>query len=147
VTFLSLPGLDNVARTAGMVAVLFAAFAMAATGLAVLRHKADLERPVPQIGVEGLMVISVRLLAACLVSPINLSPQRRTIALSLPVVFLAYSIIGFITGITLYALRGASLTDPTLNKNSFEDYTRWTVVGVVGALAGIVTTSMLVLRR
>jgi L-asparagine transporter-like permease len=113
-----------------MVAVLFAAFAMAATGVAVLRHKADLERPVPHIGVEGLMVIS-----------------RRTIALSLPVVFLAYSIIGFITGLTLYALRGASLTDPTLTKNSFEDYTRWTVVGVVGALAGIVTTSMLVLRR
>jgi hypothetical protein len=62
VTFLSLPGLDSVARTAGMVAVLFAAFSMAATGVAVLRHKADLERPVPHVGVEGLMVISVRLL-------------------------------------------------------------------------------------
>ncbi|KIM38706.1 hypothetical protein M413DRAFT_29942 [Hebeloma cylindrosporum] len=130
VTFLSLPGLDSVARTAGMVAVLFAAFSMAATGVAVLRHKADLERPVPHVGVEGLMVIS-----------------RRTVALSLPVVFLAYALIGFITGITLYGLRGASLADPNLPKNSFEDYTRWTVVGVVGALAGIVTTSMLVLRR
>jgi len=66
VTFLSLPGLDSVARTAGMVAVLFAAFSMGATGVAVLRHKTDLERPVPHVGVEGLMVISVRLLFLCL---------------------------------------------------------------------------------
>jgi len=43
-----------------MVAVLFAAFAMAATGVAVLRHKTDLERPIPHVGVEGLMVVSVR---------------------------------------------------------------------------------------
>ncbi|KDR84460.1 hypothetical protein GALMADRAFT_714456 [Galerina marginata CBS 339.88] len=129
VTFLSLPGLDAVARTAGMVAVLFAAFTMAATGVAVLRHKADLERP-PHVGVEGLMVVS-----------------RRSIALSLPLVFLAYSIIGFITGIVLYTLRGVSVTDPSTHKNAFEDYTRWTVVGVVGGLAGIVTTSMLLVRR
>ena len=72
VTFLSLPGLDSVARTAGMVAVLFAAFSMAATGVAVLRHKADLERPISHVGVEGLMVISVRLLSCvCSVGALN----------------------------------------------------------------------------
>ncbi|PPQ77168.1 hypothetical protein CVT25_010796 [Psilocybe cyanescens] len=129
VTFLSLPGLDSVARTAGMVAVLFAAFAMVATGVAVLRHKADMERP-PNVGIEGFMVIS-----------------RRSVALSLPVVFLAYSIIAFISGIVLYTVRGSALTDPSLTKNAFEDYTRWTVVGIVGALAGIVTTSMILFRK
>jgi len=113
-----------------MVAVLFAAFTMVATGVAVLRHKTDLERRVPHIGVEGLMVVS-----------------RRTVALSLPLVFLAYSIIAFVTGIVLYSYRGVSITDPSSPKNPFEDYMHWTVVGVVGGLAGIVTTSLLLFRR
>ena len=56
-TFLSLPGLDAFSRSAGMVAILFAAFSMAATGLAIFRHKADLERPISHVGV---MVITVR---------------------------------------------------------------------------------------
>ena len=60
VTLLSLPGLDSIARTTGMVAVVFAAFAMAATGVAVLRHKADMERPLSRMtGIEGLMLITV----------------------------------------------------------------------------------------
>jgi len=42
-----------------MVAGLFAAFAVAATGVAVLRHKADLERPISHLGVEGIAGISV----------------------------------------------------------------------------------------
>lgn len=61
VTFLSLPGLDGFTRTPSMVAVLFAAFAVAATGVAVLRHKADLERPISYAGVEGIVGISVSL--------------------------------------------------------------------------------------
>jgi hypothetical protein len=65
VTFLSLPGLDSVARTAGMVAVVFATFSLVATGVAILRHKADLERPISHVGIEGLMVISVRKFACC----------------------------------------------------------------------------------
>ncbi|KAF8165963.1 hypothetical protein B0H34DRAFT_648053 [Crassisporium funariophilum] len=130
VTFLCLPGLDAFSRTAGMVAILFASFSMAATVVAIFRHKADLERPASHVGVEGLMMIS-----------------RRTVVLSLPMVFLAYSIIGFITGIVLYSFRGVTVTNPTMPKSAFEDYTRWTVVGVVGALAGLVTTSMLLLKR
>jgi len=59
VTFLSLPGLDGITRTPAMVAILFAAFAIAASGVAVLRHKADLERPVSHIGVEGIVGVSV----------------------------------------------------------------------------------------
>jgi hypothetical protein len=59
VTFLSLPGLDGITRTPAMVAILFAAFAIAASGVAVLRHKADLERPVSYIGIEGIVGVSV----------------------------------------------------------------------------------------
>ncbi|KAF9476779.1 hypothetical protein BDN70DRAFT_949891 [Pholiota conissans] len=130
VTFLSLPGLDNVARTAGMVAVVFATFSLVATGVAILRHKTDLERPISLVGIEGLMVIS-----------------RRTVALSLPMVFLAYALIGVITGLILYTFRGAPIGSPSPGgKSSFEDYVRWSIVGVVGALAGIMTTSLLVLR-
>ena len=60
VTFLSLPGLDTFSRTTGMVAILFAAFSMAATGLAIFKHKTDLERPISHVGIEGMMVITVR---------------------------------------------------------------------------------------
>jgi hypothetical protein len=60
VTFLSLPGLDAFSRITGMVAILFAAFSMAATVVAIFRHKADLERPISHVGIEGMMVISVR---------------------------------------------------------------------------------------
>ena len=59
-TFLSLPGLDAFSRTTGMVAILFAAFSMAATVVAIFRHKADLERPMSHVGIEGMMVITVR---------------------------------------------------------------------------------------
>ena len=59
-TFLSLPGLDTFSRSVGIVAILFAAFSMAATVLAIFKHKADLERPISHVGVEGRMVISVR---------------------------------------------------------------------------------------
>jgi len=112
-----------------MVAGLFAAFAVAATGVAVLRHKADLERPNSYMGVEGIVGIS-----------------RRTIALSLPVVFLAYSIVAFVAALTLYSFRGNTVENP-LPKSPFDDYTRWIVVGVLGGLAGILTTSFLLLRR
>jgi hypothetical protein len=57
-TFLSLPGLDAFSWTTGMVAILFAAFSMVATVVAIFRHKADLERPISHI--EGMMVITVR---------------------------------------------------------------------------------------
>ena len=67
--------------------------------------------------------------------------------LSLPLVLLVYSIIAFITGIVLYSFRGVELSDPSMTRKPFEDYTRWGVVSVVGALAGMVTTSVLLFRR
>ena len=59
VTFISLPGLDSFSRTAGMVAIVFATFSMVATVVAIFRHKADLERPISNVGFEGMMIITV----------------------------------------------------------------------------------------
>ena len=42
-----------------MVVILFAAFSMAATIVAIFRHEADLERPLSHVGIEGMMMISV----------------------------------------------------------------------------------------
>jgi H+/Cl- antiporter ClcA len=67
--------------------------------------------------------------------------------MSLPLVFLVYAIIGFVTGIVLYSFRGVAVTDPFGQERPFEDYTKWTVVGVLGGLAGMLTTSLFLLRR
>ncbi|KAJ3567977.1 hypothetical protein NP233_g6017 [Leucocoprinus birnbaumii] len=44
VTFLSLPGIDSVARGVGLVATLFASFSMAATLVAIFRYKSDVKK-------------------------------------------------------------------------------------------------------
>ncbi len=67
--------------------------------------------------------------------------------MSLPVVFLVYAVIAFVSGIALYSFRGVTSTDKNLVEHHFEDYTRWTVVGVIGGLTGILFTSLLILRR
>lgn len=147
VTFLSLPGLDNVSRIAGFVAILFASFSMASTVVALFRYKADLERPVSHIGGEGLMMLSVRCTFYQPSILYSRGEQRRSVVMSLPLVFLAYSIVGFVVGVVLYSFRGVSISDPSMTEHQFDDYTRWTVVGVLGGLAGMLTTSLLLLRR
>ena len=103
VTFLSLPGMDGIARSVSMVAVLFAAFVVAATWVAILRHKADLERPIAHVGVEGIVGISVTLtLFTTRFSCADFLQQRRIIALSLPLVFLAHSFLALVPAITPY---------------------------------------------
>jgi len=43
-----------------MVAILsFAAFSMAVAVVAIFGHKADLERPISHVGIEGMVVISI----------------------------------------------------------------------------------------
>jgi len=128
VTFLSLPGLDNLARIAGFVAILCASFSITSTAVSVFRFKGELERPTASVGMEGLMLLS-----------------RRSFVMSLPLVFLAYAIIGFVTGVVWYSYRG-SLTDPLLPTRPFDDYTRWMAVGVLGGVAGVLSTALL-LRR
>jgi len=70
VTFLSLSGFDSFSRFMAMVAIFFSAFSIAATVVAIFRHKTDSERPISYM---------------------------RTVVLSLPLVLLVYSIIAFIT--------------------------------------------------
>jgi hypothetical protein len=101
-----------------MVAILFAAFSMAAMVVAIFRHKADLERPISHIvGIEGMMVITVRDFASKRRIELMchrflfffdniILIQRRTVILSLPLVLLVYSIMAFVTGIVYTRLEG-----------------------------------------
>ncbi|TDL30084.1 hypothetical protein BD410DRAFT_51905 [Rickenella mellea] len=130
VTFLALPGLDNVARTAGFVAIIASIASLASSVLAFFRHQSDVAR-IHIAGHEGIF----------------LSPQKPpSILLSLPTVFLAWSVIAFVTGIVLYAFRGAGGTDPHWT-DTFAEYTRWTAVGVVAFSAGVLITSMVFVRK
>ena len=70
--------------------------------------------------------------------------------LSLPLVFLAYSVAGFVTGVVIYSFRSATINlasagSPVAAK--FDEYTRFMVVGVVGALVGVLIASTMVARR
>lgn len=130
VTFMTLPGLDDVARLAGMIAILFSASSMVSSVFALFRYKADVERTVVYVGGEGLMLLS-----------------QRSIVMSLPLVFLAWAIAAFVTGITFYSFRGATLTSRVVIKAPFQDYTHWAMVGTLGGLAGILMMSALLARR
>ncbi|KAJ7101858.1 hypothetical protein C8R43DRAFT_938218 [Mycena crocata] len=135
ITFLSLPGLDSAGRVAVLVVVLLAACSMASGLVALFRYKAELagaERHgaahhlnPAMLGGEGLMLIST-----------------RSVIMSLPLVFLIYAVIGFIAAVVLYSFLGVNQAAVR-----FEDYTRWAVLGVLGGLVGVLTTSALLLRR
>ena len=70
--------------------------------------------------------------------------QRRSIVMSLPLVFLAWAIAAFVTGITFYSFRGVTLTNRVVIKEPFVDYTHWAVVRGLGGLAGMFFVFMLV---
>ncbi|KAJ3013130.1 hypothetical protein NUW54_g1674 [Trametes sanguinea] len=114
VTFLSLPQLDDVARLTGFLAILFSASSMVSSVLALFRYKTDIDRTVVYIGSEGLRHLS-----------------RSRIIMSLPLVFLAWAIAAFMTGITFYSFRGASVTNRMEVRHPFEAYTHWAVVGTL----------------
>jgi len=70
--------------------------------------------------------------------------------LSLPLVFLAYSVAGFTTGVVIYSFRSATINFahagmPVTPK--FDEYARWMVIGVLGALTGVLVASVMVSRR
>ncbi|KAJ7667201.1 hypothetical protein B0H17DRAFT_1251845 [Mycena rosella] len=133
ITFLSLPGLDNLARAAALVGGLLAACSMASSLVALFRYKtelADAAQPAaaqlnPALGREGLMLIST-----------------RSVVMSLPLVFLIYALLALVAGVVLYSVFGVNGSAVR-----FADYTRWTVLGVLGGLVGILATSALLLRR
>lgn len=59
VTLITLPGLDNLGRIAGFVAILCSTASMISAVMALFRYKADVERTVVYIGGEGLIMLSV----------------------------------------------------------------------------------------
>lgn len=67
--------------------------------------------------------------------------------MSLPVVFLAWAVAAFITGITFYSFRGVTLTSKAIIAQPFVDYTHWAVVGGLGGLAGILLVTIFVAGR
>lgn len=67
--------------------------------------------------------------------------------MSLPLVFLAWAIAAFMTGITFYSFRGATVTGRMDVKHPFEAYTHWAVVATLGALGGMLFVAALLSRR
>lgn len=66
--------------------------------------------------------------------------------MSLPLVFLAYAIASFVTGIVIYSFRGVPINPPGPSM-PYEDYTKWIVVGTLGGVGGILMMSVLLNRR
>ncbi|KIY49127.1 hypothetical protein FISHEDRAFT_72936 [Fistulina hepatica ATCC 64428] len=117
VTLLCLPGLDNVSRTAGFVALLLASFSIAAAAIASLRVRPEI---VVSFGGEGLVVLS-----------------GRHFAQSLPLVLLIYSLLALVLAITLYSFFGTSYEPTQVVQQRFKAYTHWTVAGTFGGLLGV----------
>ncbi|OCH89981.1 hypothetical protein OBBRIDRAFT_793697 [Obba rivulosa] len=130
VTFISLPGIDDVARLSGMVAIILSASSMISAVIALFRYKSDIERSMVYVSGEGLMMHS-----------------RRSIVMSMPLVFLAWAIAAFMTGITWYSFRGATITSKVAVRYPFREYTHWAVVGTLGGMAGFLFILLLLARR
>ncbi|KAI9448062.1 hypothetical protein H4582DRAFT_57962 [Lactarius indigo] len=126
VTFITLPGMDDVSRIAGFIAIFLSASSLVSAVIALFRYKSDIEHPVAYPRGEGLILLS-----------------RRSVLLSLPLVFLLYAIAAFITGIALYAFRGLTTT---VNGRQFGDLTQWAVIGTFGGFACILLTSQLLIH-
>ncbi|KIJ11001.1 hypothetical protein PAXINDRAFT_85218, partial [Paxillus involutus ATCC 200175] len=130
VTLMSLPGLDSIARIGGLAC---SVLTMVTSFVSIFRYKAEIARGVSHSAGEEFTMLS-----------------RQSIMLSLPLVFLAYSVAGFITGVVIYSFRSATINlasagSPIAAK--FDEYTRFMVIGVLGGLAGVLIASALVSRR
>ncbi|KAG1743656.1 uncharacterized protein EDB91DRAFT_220431 [Suillus paluster] len=89
VTLMTLPGLNGIARIAGLVAIMCSVLSMTTSFISIMRHKTELTHGTPASGSEGFVLLT-----------------RRSVLLSLPLVFLAYSVAGFITGVVIYSFNG-----------------------------------------
>ncbi|KAL4076495.1 hypothetical protein J3A83DRAFT_4357484 [Scleroderma citrinum] len=133
VTLMSLPGLDSIARIGGLVAISCSVLSMVTSFISIFRYKSEMAQGAAQTAGEGFVLL-----------------PRRSIMLSLPLVFLAYSVAGFITGVVIYSFRSATINFahagmPVATK--FDEYARWMVIGVLGALTGVLVASVMVSRR
>ncbi|KAL5529867.1 hypothetical protein ACEPAF_6124 [Sanghuangporus sanghuang] len=111
VTFLALPGLDHVSRTAGFIAIIASFSSFGASLIAAFRNQVETQRMAARGG-EGLVVTMSAV-------------TGNSILPSLPAVFLAWSILSLITGVVLYAFRGSIALDAATR---FASFTRWTTI-------------------
>lgn len=89
VTLMTLPGLSGIARASGLVAIMCSVLSMITSFISIMRHKTEMAHGTPTSGSEGFVLLT-----------------RRSVFLSLPLVFLAYSVAGFITGVVIYSFNG-----------------------------------------
>jgi hypothetical protein len=139
---MSLPGLDDAARLAALLAVLASTASMASTVLALVRYKLDIERTA-LLGGEGLLGYTVRAARPALRAVLTWV-QRRSILLSLPLVFVAWAAAAFATGVTLYSWKGLSLAAPGTAgfRARAAGFTQWTLACTLGGIAGVLLTSV-----
>ncbi|OJA09326.1 hypothetical protein AZE42_09530 [Rhizopogon vesiculosus] len=88
VTLMTLPGMNGIARTADLIAIMCSVLSMIISFISIIRYKADSAHGMPASGSEGF---------------------RRSVLQSLPLVFLAYSVAGFITDVVIYSFNGEML--------------------------------------
>ncbi|KAH9833855.1 uncharacterized protein C8Q71DRAFT_772821 [Rhodofomes roseus] len=129
VTFISLPGLDDTCRIAGFVAIALSASSMISAVIALFRYKTEVEHPVIHVGGEGLLTIS-----------------RRSVVMSLPLVFLVWAIAAFVTGVVLYLTREVTTTASISVVYPIESQTHWMTVGILGGVAGALCVAVMMAR-
>jgi len=149
---MTLPELDTIARIGGLVAILCSVLSMITSFVSIFRYKSEMAQGAAQTPGEGffLLPVSVITLSPVTDTDTDVVFQRRSIMLSLPLVFLVYSVAGFITGVVIYSFRSATINFahagmPVAAK--FDEYARWMMIGVLGALTGVLITSVMVSRR
>ncbi|KAJ7626846.1 hypothetical protein FB45DRAFT_991204 [Roridomyces roridus] len=144
-TFLLLPELDGRARAIALGSAIVAAGCMISGLVALFRYKAEMADAAaaappmitthsvhhhyhymnPNMEREGMMPLST-----------------RSIVLSLPLVLLIYALLGFVAAVVVYSY---SFTNGGSGAR-LEDYMRWTALGVLGGVAGVLVTSVVSLR-
>ncbi|KAJ8595807.1 hypothetical protein M405DRAFT_837623 [Rhizopogon salebrosus TDB-379] len=81
VMLMTLPGLNGIARITGLIAIVCSVLNMVTSFIAIIRYKAELTHGTLTSGAEGFVLLSM---------------SRRSVLLSLLLVFLANSVAGFI---------------------------------------------------
>lgn len=117
--------------------------------MAIMRYKLNIQRDF-SIGGEGIFVITVRSPPHFVTAITNARipyQQKRTLLLSLPLVFLAYALIALIVGVVLYSFWGTSSTDVEAVTKQFEEYTRWMLMGTLGGIVVVMAGCSILARR
>ncbi|KAI6042221.1 hypothetical protein EDC04DRAFT_2971771, partial [Pisolithus marmoratus] len=97
-TLISFPGLDSIARIGGLVAISCSVLSMVTSFLSIFRYKAEMAQGSAAVHHAAAAAREGFVFLPC-----------PSILLSLPLVFLAYSVAGFITGVVVYSFRTATI--------------------------------------